>query len=614
MVRCPIGKDVVIIGLQVWLPLNSSLNNQGLLDSNIITNNTGATLVDNGKIGRCYQFDGTDDRLYINYGKDILCGELTITMWIKPLSSLNDKMIFGGNTSNQRLYVGVKNNTYNIAYGDKPWGRTTSVTVKLNTWQFIVIKIKDKTASLYCDGKLADTVTASSAIAFTNNFVIPDSNTGYCSNIQVNDIRIYDELISEKYLKLLQQCLVLHYPLNQRDKIINLLKNSDFSNYGSRGYVALNPDLYPTTAWSSYNGGINEPTKNYHAHININTFGYPVIEYNETNGLRNWKGISQTLPPSLTSGNYLLSLDIYQTDITALFGGFYYYNKNGQVGFHSGQFYFFMSEYSTNKWHHLSIATTLGTDVDSTKGINFYIYGYGFPTSSILYITNICLSSSGTFWVPNRNESTTWFDHIEYDTSGYKNNGVVTDTTTPGWSDDSPRYSGCYEFKGNNNIQISHPIFYDDINQYHTVCAWVNLASYDSSQCLINFNMGYHITWGNQKTLMYLNNEVNDSYVYGDPLPLNEWTHITWVLDTSTQRCEVYYNGKLNAKSSNYTSSDIPAGVNKNIVIGNKFKGKLTDLRIYATPLSASDIESLYKTSASVTKNGTLLLAGEVIE
>ena len=49
------------MALRVWLPLNGNLENKGL--SNTKFNNYGATVEDNGKIGKCYSFDGTDDRI-----------------------------------------------------------------------------------------------------------------------------------------------------------------------------------------------------------------------------------------------------------------------------------------------------------------------------------------------------------------------------------------------------------------------------------------------------------------------------------------------------------------------------------------------------------------------
>ena len=46
------------MGLQIWLPLNGNLNNQGINKTITITNN-GATVDTNGKIGQCYSLNGS---------------------------------------------------------------------------------------------------------------------------------------------------------------------------------------------------------------------------------------------------------------------------------------------------------------------------------------------------------------------------------------------------------------------------------------------------------------------------------------------------------------------------------------------------------------------------
>jgi len=47
------------VSLRVWLPLNGTLDNQGLDD--ITTTLSGGIAIDNsGKIGKCYNFDGTN--------------------------------------------------------------------------------------------------------------------------------------------------------------------------------------------------------------------------------------------------------------------------------------------------------------------------------------------------------------------------------------------------------------------------------------------------------------------------------------------------------------------------------------------------------------------------
>ena len=51
------------MSLKIWLPLNGTLDNQGL-DDVVVTNN-GATIDNNGKIGKCYNFNGNDSGINI---------------------------------------------------------------------------------------------------------------------------------------------------------------------------------------------------------------------------------------------------------------------------------------------------------------------------------------------------------------------------------------------------------------------------------------------------------------------------------------------------------------------------------------------------------------------
>lgn len=70
------------MALQVWLPLNGNLNNQGLAD--ITVTNNGATVNDSGKIGECYYFNGSSyiavDTDFSNYSTT----SCSLSCWVKP--------------------------------------------------------------------------------------------------------------------------------------------------------------------------------------------------------------------------------------------------------------------------------------------------------------------------------------------------------------------------------------------------------------------------------------------------------------------------------------------------------------------------------------------------
>ncbi|WP_449456949.1 phage tail spike protein [Streptococcus suis] len=173
----------------------------------------------------------------------------------------------------------------------------------------------------------------------------------------------------------------------------NILRNATFSNPKERsetftvgGTTYKNIEI---TNWGSmYNSGITNPTISYHAFYRESFNGTgPVIEFNESNGQRNWKALNQALQASdLRVGKYTFSADIFATGVgTKIQFGIYYYNKSGQRDFHSGKTTINIS--TINKWHRVSGNLKLNDDIDFTKEIRFYIYAFEFTTNSILYLT-----------------------------------------------------------------------------------------------------------------------------------------------------------------------------------------------------------------------------------
>lgn len=186
----------------------------------------------------------------------------------------------------------------------------------------------------------------------------------------------------------------------------NYLLNSNFTKTTtSSGTTNKNPNLYPSN-WGGYNGGISNPTTNYHAHIDNDTFGYNVVEYNETDGTRRWKGINQGNLQKRIKGvkEFTISMDVYATASgTKTWGGFHYTKIGGTTqSFHAGSFSIGSDKISVGKWSRVSAKVPMGTDVDFSKPIAFYIYGYDFSSNAILYIKDVVLTQGNTMsdWTP----------------------------------------------------------------------------------------------------------------------------------------------------------------------------------------------------------------------
>ncbi|WP_206425277.1 hypothetical protein [Streptococcus intermedius] len=185
----------------------------------------------------------------------------------------------------------------------------------------------------------------------------------------------------------------------------NLLPNTDFKNLIDVGnqftVVGKTYKVKTLDKWySSYNDGIPNPKTNYHGYFNETKFSETVFEFNESNGVREWKGlpIFITSDSRYTVGKYIFSADVNATGLgTHLEVGFYYYNKAGMREFHAGRSRKNIT--SVNVWSRISLELNINDDVDFSKEMGFYIYGYGFTSNSVLYFKRPKLTN--TNWTPS---------------------------------------------------------------------------------------------------------------------------------------------------------------------------------------------------------------------
>lgn len=185
----------------------------------------------------------------------------------------------------------------------------------------------------------------------------------------------------------------------------NLLPNTDFKNLIDVGnQFTVSGKTYKVKTldkwYSSYNDGIPNPKTNYHGYFNETKFSETVFEFNESNGVREWKGlpIFITSDSRYTVGKYIFSADVNATGLgTHLEVGFYYYNKAGMREFHAGRSRKNIT--SVNVWSRISLELNINDDVDFSKEMGFYIYGYGFTSNSVLYFKRPKLTN--TNWTPS---------------------------------------------------------------------------------------------------------------------------------------------------------------------------------------------------------------------
>ena len=197
------------MSLQVWLPLNGNLNNQGL--SKVTVTNSGATVDSNGKIGSCYSFDTGK---YLTVTKPAaLTKEISYSCWVK-ISSWNSAtydciMTIDTGTAWKDCRAtlcrngGSTNLTWNIANGSSSSLVNSSTSLSLNTWYHIACTYDGTKLRIYVNGVEDNSVDTSLIPNYDSAKLYIGSSHGniYYLNGFLNDVRIYNHCLQPRKLE-----------------------------------------------------------------------------------------------------------------------------------------------------------------------------------------------------------------------------------------------------------------------------------------------------------------------------------------------------------------------------------------------------------------------------
>lgn len=578
------------MALQVWLPLNGSIYNQGLNDVSILSR---SITYGTGKIAsQGAKFNG-DCNQYIRIGntEDFQYDEFTWSVWIYPTSFSVKGFIIshGRDYSKYGVNILVDTNGALTIFSEKAWSGIT--TLILNTWYHIAVSLKENTIKCYLNGNLVKTFTSDVQIDFgeSHGLVIGKMSYNYGNTTSyfpfngiIQDVRIYDESLSPKQIKLLSQGIVCHYPMGNIDGKIggrNLLSNSDF--------------IQSSGEWVVESGASSLIEDSY--------FNKKVMSFNLTGGnKRIYKSLN-----NVWDKNQKYSVSFYaKASISgvAIQPSRSLIDVGEQINLTT----------SWKKYHTIILSTETVNGGTLSLQVN--------NSSATYYITNIKLEkgTSATPWTPAPEDDPIMYDNVIYDTSGYGNNGSITDSTCPTWSSDTPRYKGSYVFNGNNqHLKFQNPITSSSTD--FTISCWVKFDDTTGNSTICTMRTAV----GNGIALFKIGNKIrfddNAQFTFSDyTISANAWTHV--VVTRSSSYKNLYINGVL--KQTINTVGDMKLISNVGTIgassqcgngISNHLNGKLSDFRIYATALDSQTIEELYKVGASLDSSGNLMLAGEVI-
>lgn len=594
------------MSLQVWLPLNGDLHNQGL--SNLTITNNGATINDNGKIGKCYFFNSNYIKI-TNLSIPINAWSLTAWVYLQADSSDSHQYIVGLNTSSASDFLGVLC-FYQNKFGVRTAGTTYSSpnTSALNNWYHICATYNGTSLKLYVNGILVLTKSSPAAPKAASTCYI-GTRGGIAGNFygKINDVRIYDHTLSDKEVEEISKGLILHYQLNGSGfKNPNLLLDTNVSSLTkvkasyNRYYESGSSGTY-TAVFESIN---NPPV----AHIKYGVH-YTVTSVGGFHGLTWYSGgtVSVTNEP-YTISCYVKKISTGNMSIKFQYGKSPYVSKT-------------INLINDNQWHQYS--WTFTPDTASGKAAadgTTRIYGGGPNTVGEVIICGWKLEK-GEFVTPWCESEDEGFEPslIIHDSSGYNNNGNISSGNIKLIL--SPRYN-----VGSNSLNAIDTKIITTLNglpsilangEKYTLACWARPTGTNANGWVIQLGNNQCGLWWAKSEARWVWNENDNGKRCANPTISSDytnWHHLVTTVDKTNSTAIIAKHYVDGQPAEGYTSQTWngstfiqPTGDTITYYLQNS---DLSDVRLYTTILTADQIKELYEISKII--DGTTIKARDL--
>ena len=570
------------MALQIWLPLNGNLNNQGLNTYTI--SNTG--VIDSlGKIGSCYSYS----KQYTLISGDIISNlsKFSISCWVY-LTNASTYNIFTSENSSGYWQFLLGNNSIKVR--DSVSGLSgsridkTITAIPSSVWVHVTVVYDEGVVKVYQNGVLKDTLTFHSGATMNTHdkmYIGADGlndTSSYPGNCKINDFRVYNHCLSDKEVSEISKGLILHYKL-------------------SENYQTLN-----------------------------NSFKYPT--FNTSSGHGGWSHWA----PSNNTGTYSQNTNreyIYRDTQTY---SHYFEHKSGanyyicyqspafEGGYRSAQAIIKMPNGEDPRGHVLfSHNANVGTNPPTTftqLGDGFWLMKHeGFQQDGSNDLVSIYITHNKGVYISEaylENDKKVCSDIFStnnnnvIDCSGYTRKGEIIGNLTT--NSDTPRYDYVTSFDGKSYIQITSPSV-----EVRSVSFWAKWDSIPSVQSVVFVDQKSKMGFGLMSTgILCSCNGISTNTFNKTSIVANKWYHFvivnTGTAPTSKNR-DLFINGVKQiptSNASNWTFDIDYLQVGKRSTTSDGFVGSISDFRMYVTPLTDNDVMDLYSTSTSVDNFGNL--------
>ena len=570
------------MALQIWLPLNGNLNNQGLNTYTI--SNTG--VIDSlGKIGSCYSYS----KQYTLISGDIISNlsKFSISCWVY-LTNASTYNIFTSENSSGYWQFLLGNNSIKVR--DSVSGLSgsridkTITAIPSSVWVHITVVYDEGVVKVYQNGVLKDTLTFHSGASMNTHdkmYIGADglnNTSSYPGNCKINDFRVYNHCLSDKEVSEISKGLILHYKLSENYQTLN------------------NSFNYPTFNTSSGHGGWS------HWAPSNNTGTYSQNK-NREYIYRDTQTYSHYFEHK-SGANYYIC----------------YQNPAFEGGYRSAQAIIKMPNGEDPHGHVLfSHNANVGTNPPTTftqLGDGFWLMKHeGFQQDGSNDLVSIYITHNKGVYISEaylENDKKVCSDIFStnnnnvIDCSGYTREGEIIGNLTT--NSDTPRYDYVTSFDGKSYIQITSPSV-----EVRSVSFWAKWDSIPSGQSVVFVDQKSKMGFGLMSTgILCSSNGISTNTFNKTSIVANKWYHFvivnTGTAPTSKNR-DLFINGVKQiptSNTSNWTFDIDYLQVGKRSTTSDGFVGSISDFRMYVTPLTDNDVMDLYSTSTSVDNFGNL--------
>ena len=590
------------MALIAWYPLNGDIKDYSGNAYNL-TNN-GATNNASGKIGSCYEFDKTlsANMTCENLKCSNMQNEFTVSAWFKSTQTHEYATIVS--LGNSAITIDCQNGTNIRAF---IYLKATGSPIVLNSpclkdkWTHVTYKLENEYLYLYVNGVLKSKIAAKGVPRINNSDNVYLGIRAYDSSYYfqgcLNDVRIYNEALSAKQIKEIAQAKICHYTFNEE------LYENTTNLYDNKNKLSI---VNAVVEWENTHAlkcEIAANTKYAGLNFNSNLTLEPLTTYTLSYKFKKVAGKLLQIRGHVEQTNF----EILHTTINGKeFSNYSYYTGIDL----------------TDSFDTYEIVIVFNTKEDITSLNKMYVQPNAMKDEYVkvrVWDIQVEKKDHATPFTPNSRSQ------VLKDISGYGYDMTTYNQYSPVWNkDDSSNriknYSTLTKKDSYSNLNFKYK--YPDA---FTFSCWVRTTD-SYSFCLIGFPHGNNtaislaINSGGKISLhsYYSTPDANaDKWYANSNTSINdgEWHLATITYDGTTVKS--YIDGKY--ETSSIVTFDFERQAIYHLAINmrdpdsnwndyetRRYEGDISDVRVYATALSAEDIKLLYQPEINIDKTNVI--------